>query len=78
MTVGGSDPTVNGRDLQPVGAENPATSCDLHVLVYKTVEPVSSPGPDGRAEAWGSVACGRALTQRSVRSVRVVVLDELT
>jgi transposase len=64
--------------LQPVGAENPATSCDLHVLMYKTVEPVSSQRPDGRAGARGSVACGRALTQGSVRSVRVVVLDELT
>src|SRR6187397_3103782 len=49
--------------LQPVGAENPATSCDLHVLMYKTVEPVSSQRPDGRAGARGSVACGRALTQ---------------
>ena len=26
----------------PVGAENPVTSCDLHVLVDETAEPVSS------------------------------------
>ena len=40
-TVGGSDPTVNGRALR-VGAENPVTSCDVQVLVQKAAEPVAS------------------------------------
>ena len=30
--------------LPPVGAENPVTSCDLHVLVEEAAEPVSSEG----------------------------------
>jgi molybdopterin-biosynthesis enzyme MoeA-like protein len=29
-------------DADPVGAENPVTSCDLHILVYEAAEPVSS------------------------------------
>jgi hypothetical protein len=58
-----------------VGAENLVTSCDLHVLVYEAAEPVSSEDPDGRPGMRRGVACGRALVQRSVRSVRVVVLD---
>ena len=37
--------------LDLVRAENPVTSCDLHVLVYETAEPVSSQRPDGRAGA---------------------------
>ena len=28
--------------LDRVGAKNPVTSCDLHVLVHKAAEPVSS------------------------------------
>jgi hypothetical protein len=60
-----------------VCAENTVTSCDLQILVYETAESVSSKRPDCRAGAWGNVACGRALMQRSVRTVRVVVLDEL-
>ena len=47
----------------PVGAENPVTSCDLHVLVDEAAEPVSSERPDGRAGTWRSAACGRALIQ---------------
>jgi hypothetical protein len=29
----------------PVGAENSGTSCDLHILVHKAAEPVSSQRP---------------------------------
>ena len=43
----------------PVGAENPVTSCDLHVLVYEAAESVSAQWPNGRAGASGSVARGR-------------------
>jgi len=60
-----------------VGAENPVTSCDLHILVQKASEPVSSQRPDGRAGGRGSAACGRELTERSVRAVGVVVLEVL-
>jgi hypothetical protein len=61
----------------PVDAENHVTSCDLHVLVQEAAEPVSSLGPDRRAEGCGSAACGRVRTERSVRMVRVAVLDVL-
>ncbi len=47
----------------PVGAENPVTSCDLHVLVYETAEPVSSQRPDGRGGRRGSAAGGRLLSE---------------
>ena len=47
-------------------------SCDLHVFVFEATEPISSQWPDGRAGAWVSVACGRVLTQRSMRAMRVV------
>ena len=60
-----------------VGAENPVTSCDLHVLVYEAAEPASSQRPNGRFGERGSGACGRTLMQRSVRPVRVVMLGEL-
>jgi hypothetical protein len=33
---------------EPVGAENLVTSCDLHILVYEAVEPVSAERADGR------------------------------
>ena len=61
--------------MQRVGAENPVTSCGLHVLVDEAAEPVLAQRSDARAGAWGSVAGGRPLMQRSVRTVRVVVLD---
>jgi hypothetical protein len=59
-----------------VDAENPVTSCDLHVLV-KAAEPVSSQRPKSCAGARGSAACRRLLIERSVWAVGVVVLDEL-
>ena len=31
-----------GPALLGVGAENPVTSCDVHVLVHQAAEPVSS------------------------------------
>src|SRR6185437_15520418 len=48
-----------------------------HILVQKAAEPVSSQRPDGRAGGRGSAACGRVLTERSVRAVGVVVLEVL-
>jgi hypothetical protein len=45
--------TASSKDVEllvlRVGAENPVTSCDLHILMYQTTEPVSSQRPDGRA-----------------------------
>jgi hypothetical protein len=64
-----------GPALLGVGAENPVTSCDVHVLVYQVAEPVSSYGPDGRAGGRGVRPCGRMLITRSVWAVGVVVLD---
>jgi hypothetical protein len=31
-----------GSNLEPVGAENPVMSCDLHILVDEATEPVAS------------------------------------
>ena len=56
----------------PVGADNPVRSCDLHVLVNEAAESVSSQWSNGRAGVRGSVACGRVLMERSVRTVGVV------
>ena len=60
-----------------VGAENPVTSRDLHILVDETAEPVASQRPDDRSGGWRSTARGRALIQRSVRTVGVVMPDVL-
>ena len=60
-----------------VGAENPVTSCDLHVLVYQAAESISSHRPECSSRRWGSGACGRLLMQRPVRAMSVVVLDVL-
>ena len=57
---------------EPVGAENAVTSCDLHVLVQETAEPVASEGLDSCAGGRGSGPCGRVLIERSVWTVRVV------
>ena len=55
-----------------VGAENPVTSCDVHVLVEEAAEPVSPEDVDGGAGGSRGVAHGRALMQGSVRAVGVV------
>jgi hypothetical protein len=54
-----------------VGAENPVTSCDLHILVYEATEPIASERPNGRAGVWGSAACGRVGFQNSGVAVGV-------
>ena len=48
---------------EPVRAENPVASRDLHVLVEETTESVSSEHADGRAGRSSGVANGRALLQ---------------
>jgi hypothetical protein len=48
---------------QPVGAENPDMSCDLHIFVNEAAQSVSSERPDGRPGTWRSGACGRVLMQ---------------
>jgi hypothetical protein len=60
-----------------MGAENPVTSGDLHILVYETAEPISSQGPDYCTGAWESATDGWPLMERSVRAVRVVMHEVL-
>jgi len=48
---------------EPVRAENPVASRDLHVLVEEATESVSSEHADGRAGRSSGVANGRALLQ---------------
>ena len=60
-----------------MGAGNSVTSRHLQILMDETAEAVSSQWSDGRAGGRGSAACGRVLVERSVRAVRVVVLDVL-
>jgi hypothetical protein len=62
---------------QGCGCREPGHACDLHVLVYEAAESISSQGPIGRAGGRGSAACGRPLTQRPVRTMSTVMLDEL-
>jgi len=47
----------------PVGAENAVTSCDLHVLLQETAQPVASEGLNSPAGGRGSVAGGRMLVK---------------
>ena len=60
-----------------MGAENPVTSRDLHILVYEASESISSERPGSGTGAWGSGTRGRPLMQRSVRTMSVVMLGEL-
>jgi hypothetical protein len=60
-----------------VGAQNSVTLCDLQVFLYEAAEPVSSQRPDGRSGGPMSAACGPLLTERSVRTLGVVMLDVL-
>ena len=56
------DGGVGGEEFTDrVGAENAVPSCDLHVLVHETAEPVASEWLDGRAGGRGSAAGGRVL-----------------
>ena len=74
MRMAGS--TFGGRrpvERAAVGAENAVTSCDLHVLVHETAEPVASEGLDSCAGGRGSGPCGRVLIERSVWTVRCEV-----
>ena len=54
---------LQDRVIDRVGAENPVTSCDLHVFVDEAAESVSSKDADGRPGAWRGAACGRSLIQ---------------
>jgi hypothetical protein len=68
---------LQGSRSRLVGAENPVTSRDLHILVDESAEPVASQRQDDRSGGWRGAACGRALIQRSVRTMGVVMLDVL-
>jgi len=61
-----------------VGAENAVTSCDLQVFVDQSAEAVASKVPNVGAGRCRSGSSGWwLLIEGSVRSVGVVVLDEL-
>ena len=60
-----------------VGAENPVTSRDLHILVDETAEPVASQRPSDGSGGWSGNARGRALIQRPMWAMSVVVLEVL-
>jgi hypothetical protein len=67
-SVTASDQRVRRQPLpqpqpEPVGAENPVTSCDLQIFVYETAEPVSSQRPDGPRGGRGSAADGWLLSE---------------
>ena len=52
-------PGVLGKHpAEVVGAENPVTSCDLHVLVYEAAESVWSQRLDCCCGAWGVAPAG--------------------
>jgi hypothetical protein len=61
-----------------VGAENAVTSCDLQVFVDQSAETVASKVPNvGAGRCWSGSSGWWLLIEGSVRSVSVVVLDEL-
>ena len=49
-----------------MGAENPVTSCDLHVLVHEVAEPVPAQRVVRRVGAWGSVTGGLVLMRELI------------
>jgi hypothetical protein len=61
-----------------VGAENPVTLCDLGILADQTAKPVPPENLDiGDWSRWMRMPGGRALLQRPVGPVDVIVIDVL-
>ena len=68
---------VLGQD-GPVGAEYPVALCDLGVFADQATEPIPSQDPDIRTYKGRMVTPGgRALAERPVRAMNVIVLDVL-
>jgi hypothetical protein len=68
-----------GARGQVVGAENAVTICDLGIFADQTAEPVPPQDPDIRAHSGRTLTSGgRALAERPVRAMNVIVLDVLT
>jgi hypothetical protein len=62
-----------------VGAEYPVTLCDLGIFADQAAEPVPPQDTDIRVHNGRTVTpSGRALAERPVRAMNVVVLDVLT
>ena len=62
-----------------MGAEYPVTLCDLGVFADQAAEPVPTQDPDIRVHKGRTVTpSGRALAERPVRAMNVIVLDILT
>src|SRR5215470_17881783 len=65
--------------LRPVGAEYRVTLCDLGIFADQAAEPVPPQDPDIRVHnGWMLAPGGRALAERPVRAMNVIVLDVLT
>jgi hypothetical protein len=63
----------------PVGAEYPVALCDLGIFVDQAAEPVPPQDPDILAHSGLRLTpSGRALAQRPVRAMNIIVLDVLT
>ena len=62
----------------PVGAGNYVTSCDLGIFVNQAAESVPAQNTHtGHSGGWMCAASGRALQQRPMRPVRIVVIGVL-
>jgi hypothetical protein len=62
-----------------VGAEYSVTLCDLGIFVDQAAEPVPPQDPDIRVRSGRMITPGgRALAERPVRAMNVIVLDVLT
>jgi hypothetical protein len=65
--------------FMPVGAEYPVTLCDLGIFVDQAAEPVPAQDPDIRVRSGRMITpSGRALEERPVRAMNVIVLHVLT
>jgi hypothetical protein len=76
--AGGIDLAVLDPLQQRVSAENPVTLCDLGILADQAAEPVPAENLDVCAwSRWLPTSGRRALLQRPVRTMLVVVIDVL-
>ena len=68
-----------GNTPLAVGAEYPVTLCDLGIFAYQAAQPVPPQDPDIRAHSRRTLTPSRrALAERPVRAVNVIVVDVLT
>ena len=74
-----NDTSTRRRPGRPVGAEYPVTLCDLGIFADQAAEPVPPQDPDIRVHNGRTLTSSRrALAERPVRAMNVIVLDVLT